>query len=354
MTTSSTLATRGRPPARPISFGGCRTRAHAPEAPGLRRSSPGSIRRTSSIARALARLPVLRKSDLPACTRRTRPSAASSPRAPGSFGAALHLARADLRAGGPEADPWRWARALLRGRPSARRRRPQQLQLSPDAGRVRARHRRARARLRGDSGGAGQHRGATRGDRRATAPRFIGTPTFSSLLDAAAARAAMLVPTKRASSQRRGAFRHPSGGVRPRAASRPTSATRRPISASSPTRRAPAKGSSSTRTSFSKSCGRAPAIRFRTAMSAKSSLLRSIRTIPDPSRRRRPYGRAAGAKPLRAHGSAHQGLDGPRRPDREGQGHVRPPRADRGDRAPPSGSRPPAPRRDARGRDRTR
>ena len=47
----------------------------------------------------------------------------------------------------------------------------------------------------------------------------------------------------------------------------------------------------------------------------------------DPLRHRRPVGRAAGHQSLRAHQRAHQGLDGPRRPDRQGEGHVRASRA---------------------------
>ncbi len=39
-----------------------------------------------------------------------------------------------------------------------------------------------------------------------------------------------------------------------------------------------------------------------------------------------------GREPVRAHQHAHQGLDGPRRPDHQGQGHVRAARAGRGDR----------------------
>ena len=39
-----------------------------------------------------------------------------------------------------------------------------------------------------------------------------------------------------------------------------------------------------------------------------------------------------GAERLRTQQYAHQGLDGPRRPDHQGQGHVRAARADRGDR----------------------
>ena len=43
----------------------------------------------------------------------------------------------------------------------------------------------------------------------------------------------------------------------------------------------------------------------------------------DPLRHRRPVGGAARPLALRADEPAHQGLDGPRRPDDEGQGHVR-------------------------------
>ena len=98
------------------------------------------------------------------CTRQRRPSAASSPPA-GRFGAALHLARADLRAGGRRARSLaRRAGAVCRRLPP-RRDRAQHLQLSPDARRLHHRYRRARAGLRRDSGRAGQHRAATRAHR---------------------------------------------------------------------------------------------------------------------------------------------------------------------------------------------
>ena len=53
---------------------------------------------------------------------------------------------------------------------------------------------------------------------------------------------------------------------------------------------------------------------------------------------------------LRAQQYAHQGLDGPRRPDREGEGHVRASAADRRSRRAPSRARPPAPGGRPRGR----
>ena len=59
-----------------------------------------------------------------------------------------------------------------------------------------------------------------------------------------------------------------------------------------------------------------------------------------------------GTQPLRTHQYAHQGLDGPRRPDHQGQGHVRAARADRRDRQASSRTRTAAPRRHPRGRDR--
>ena len=67
---------------------------------------------------------------------------------------------------------------------------------------------------------------------------------------------------------------------------------------------------------------------------------------------RRPHRRPARPQPLRTQQHAHQGLDGPRRPDHQGQGHVRAARADRGDRQAASRTRPVAPRRHARRRDR--
>ena len=52
-----------------------------------------------------------------------------------------------------------------------------------------------------------------------------------------------------------------------------------------------------------------------------------------------------GTSAVRPHQHAHQGLDGPRRPDHQGQGHVRPSVAGRRHRPPPSGDREGAARR---------
>ena len=51
------------------------------------------------------------------------------------------------------------------------------------------------------------------------------------------------------------------------------------------------------------------------------------RLSDDPSRDRRSFRRDGGRVAVRAHQHAHQGLDGPRRPDHQGEGHVRAPRA---------------------------
>ena len=60
----------------------------------------------------------------------------------------------------------------------------------------------------------------------------------------------------------------------------------------------------------------------------------------DPARHRRSVRDPAGRLAVRAHQCAHQGLDGPRRPDRQGQGHVRASEAGRrGRRAPSRSSR---------------
>ena len=73
----------------------------------------------------------------------------------------------------------------------------------------------------------------------------------------------------------------------------------------------------------------------------------------DSSRARRSHRRAAGHKPVRPHQYAHQGLDGARRPDHQGQGHVRASRTGRRDRQAPSRAWTAAPRRYPRRRKRS-
>ena len=74
------------------------------------------------------------------------------------------------------------------------------------------------------------------------------------------------------------------------------------------------------------------------------------RLSDDPAGDRRSVGRAARPLAVRAHQSAHEGLDGPRRPDHQDQGHVRASRPGGGDRPPPSRDCASASRRPARQR----
>ena len=77
------------------------------------------------------------------------------------------------------------------------------------------------------------------------------------------------------------------------------------------------------------------------------------RLSDDPLRHRRSLRGAAGTEPVRAHQHAHQGLDGPRRPDHQGQGHVRASRAGRRGGQAPCRPRTRAPRGGARRASRT-
>ena len=121
----------------------------------------------------------------------------------------------------------------------------------------------------------------------------------------------------------------------------------RPISARSPTRRRRAKGSSSTRACSSRSCGPGPAIRSAEG-EVGEVVVTSLFNADYPLIR---FGtgdlsaRAARHEPVRPHQRADQGLDGARRPDDEGEGHVRASGAGRGDRRAPSGDREGAARR---------
>ena len=62
------------------------------------------------------------------------------------------------------------------------------------------------------------------------------------------------------------------------------------------------------------------------------------RLSDDPPRDRRHVRRDGRRLALRAHQHAHQGLDGPRGPDHQGEGHVRAPRTGRRNRQAPSGA----------------
>ncbi len=90
----------------------------------------------------------------------------------------------------------------------------------------------------------------------------------------------------------------------------------------------------STKACWSRWCARAPATRWRPARSARSSS-RRCSTTDYPLIRFGTGDLSAllpGSEPLRPHQRADQGLDGPRRPDDQGEGHVRAPGAGRRDR----------------------
>ena len=127
---------------------------------------------------ALAGLPVLRKSDLPPCTKPRRRSAASSRGVPGSFGRLFTSPGPIFEPEPAHADPWRGARALFAARFPPGRRGAEHLQLSSDARRLHLRRLGARARLRGDSGRSRQYRGAIRADRGVSSGRLQRHPRF--------------------------------------------------------------------------------------------------------------------------------------------------------------------------------
>ena len=127
---------------------------------------------------ALARLPLLRKSDLPALHKAAPPFGGFVSGRSRLVWAAVYIAGPDLRAGGhPCRSLARRPGAVRRGLP-ARRRRAEHLQLSPDAGRLHFRCLGAGARLRGHSGRPRQYRGAVRADRGLSPGRLQRHPGF--------------------------------------------------------------------------------------------------------------------------------------------------------------------------------
>ena len=163
------------------------------------------------------------------------------------------------------------ARHLRRGL-SRRRPDPQQLQLPPHAGGRDDGKRRARDRLHGVRRRRRQHRAAAAGDRGAQAARLHRhaelpeDPAREGGRDGHLGRHAS--PRRWSAAKR---FRRACATGWPSAASPATKATPPPTSASSPTKPKRAKGCCSTKACSSRSSGRAPAIRYRTARSARWS-----------------------------------------------------------------------------------
>ena len=138
----------------------------------------------------------------------------------------------------------------------------------------------------------------------------------------------------------------------PRAASRPTRRMRPRTWAASRTRRPRARGSSSTRACWSRSCAPAPAIRCAPGEVGEVVVTALVNTDYPLIR----FGTGdlsalpARRLALRTHERPHQGMDGARGPDDEGEGHVRAPVAGRRDREAASRDREGAPRRRQSGR----
>ena len=148
---------------------------------------------------ALAQLPVLRKSELPALHKAAPPFGGLRRGSAGSVRAAVHLARADLRAGGTARRSLARRTRAVRGRLPSGRCRAQHLQLSPDARRLHLRHLRARARLRRHPRRARQYRAQFELIEAYRPVGYSGTPDFLKiLLDAAATAGRDVSSIKRA------------------------------------------------------------------------------------------------------------------------------------------------------------
>ena len=145
----------------------------AMRAPAYAERLRGIDPRTVASREALARLPVLRKSELPALQKADPPFAGFVAGAALRLRASLHLARADLRAGRPGSRPLgRGARAPCHGLRHGRRG-AEHLQLPPRAGRLHDGFGRPGARLRRHPGRSRPDRAAARGDRRLPAGRLL-------------------------------------------------------------------------------------------------------------------------------------------------------------------------------------
>ncbi len=153
---------------------------------GLRAQSPALGRQLEGVeigalrSRAdLARIPVLRKSDLAARQRAAPPFGGLAAIEAGPLQAAVRFARFALRAAGLRRRRLGRGAGARRRRAQSRRNRRQLLLLPPHAGRLHHGERRARARLRGDPRRARQHRADVAGDRPSQADDLLRPAGFS-------------------------------------------------------------------------------------------------------------------------------------------------------------------------------
>ena len=211
---------------------------------------------------------------------------------------------------------------------------------------------RARARLRGDSRRHRQHRTAARGDRAFQARRLsrhAGFPEDPARCRGDGRHRRVFAPARAGLRRRTAAVAAPGAGGARRARA-PVLRHRRPRRRRL-RERTDRRIGRSTRPCWSRSCGPAPAIRSRTARSARS-VVTSFH--PDYPMIRFATGDLSGgdAGPLavRTHQHAADGVDGSRRPDHQGQGHVRASRPGGRGRQASSRARPVAARCGPRGR----
>ena len=150
-----------------------RLRALAPLSPALARQLQG-VEIDSLRGRAdLARIPLVRKSDLPAMQRAAPPFAGLAAAAPGRFKRLFVSPGPIFEAQDFGDDPWGAAAALKAAGFQSRRNRPQLLLLPPDAGRLHHGERRACAGLRDDPGRPRQYRTDLASHRAVAARRLL-------------------------------------------------------------------------------------------------------------------------------------------------------------------------------------
>ena len=315
--------------------------ARAMTAPGWARHLAGVDPKSVTSRAALAKLPVLRKSDLAAAAerqsavRRLQCHAARQGQAP------AHVARADLRAGRPRRRLRRRGARAVRRRLPRRRHRAQFVFLSPDARRLHPGGGRACARLRRHSRRRRQHRAATRRRSRTTSrPAMSARRTFS--------RSCSTPRRRPARTPRRSSAALVSGAALPARCAQELGqrgvavlqcyaiAETGVIAYESEAREGMIVNETIDRRDRAARHRRSGG--GRRGRRGRGHLVQSGLS-DDPARHRRPVGGAGRALALRPHQHAHQGLDGPRRPDHQGQGHVRASRAGRRDRRAPSRAR---------------
>ena len=253
--------------------------AKALKAPGWRKHL-GDIDAAAIATRAdLARLPVLRKSDLPALQKATPPFGGLIDPVE-RFGRLFTSPGPIYEAGGTA------GRRLARGSRTACGRIPrvrsgaEHIFVSPDARRLHPRWWGACARLRRDSRGSRQYRTAARTD---TTLAPDGVHRNAGFPEDPARRGCGIAGWSRRSDGPPCPELHSRLRCRPRsvsAESMRTSSMQRLMSASLPTRPRRGPAWSSTKTFWSRSCDPAPAIRCRTGKWAKWSSRRRIRTTP--------------------------------------------------------------------------